>query len=150
MTLLNQFTKRFVHLIFFSGYIIMQVSHLSEDSMTHSWQSLFFFCWMNKCFWKNQLNKWISVGLGDISHAICMRISSVKPVPWLAVNLHHLFSNRAVFNTQSRSSLKSWLSLSLSQMNQPLDNVTRYCLAFQWTENRPALIQWLTNRRCST
>ncbi len=38
---------------------------------------------------------WLSLGLGDISHAICMRISSVKPVPWLAVNLHQLFSNGA-------------------------------------------------------
>ncbi len=46
------------------------------------------------------------VGLGDISHAICMRISSVKPVSWLAVN--HLFSNGAAFNTQSRKSLTSY------------------------------------------
>ncbi len=29
-----------------------------------------------------------------------MRISSVKPVPWLAVNRHHLFSDGAAFNTQ--------------------------------------------------
>ncbi len=48
------------------------------------------------------------VGMGDILHAICMRISSVKPVPWLALNLHHLFSNGAVFNTQSRSSQTSY------------------------------------------
>ncbi len=47
------------------------------------------------------------VGLGDISHAICMCIS-VKPVPWLAVNLHHLFSNRAAVKTQSRSSRTSY------------------------------------------
>ncbi len=37
-----------------------------------------------------------------------MRITSVKPVPWLAVNLHHLFSNGAAFNTQSRRSLTSY------------------------------------------
>ncbi len=48
-----------------------------------------------------------------------MRISSVKPVPWLAVNLHHLFSNGAAFNTRSRSSLTSdAISRSLSQMNR--------------------------------
>ncbi len=29
-----------------------------------------------------------------------MRISSVKPVLWLAVNRHHLFSDGAAFNTQ--------------------------------------------------
>ncbi len=61
----------------------------------------------------------VVVGLGDISHAICMRISSVKPVLWLAVNLHHLFSNGAAFNTQSRKSLTSdAISRSLSQMNR--------------------------------
>ncbi len=48
------------------------------------------------------------LGMGDILHAICMRISSVKPVPWLALNLHHLFSNGAVFNTRSRSSQTSY------------------------------------------
>ncbi len=54
----------------------------------------------------------LEVGLGDISHAICMCIS-VKPVPWSAVNLHYLFSNRAAVKTQSRSSLTSYpISLS--------------------------------------
>ncbi len=48
------------------------------------------------------------LGMGDILHAIWMRISSVKPVPWLALNLHHLFSNGAAFNTQSRKSLTSY------------------------------------------
>ncbi len=48
------------------------------------------------------------IGMGDILHAICMRISSVKPVPWLALNLHHLFSNGAVFNTLGRSSQTSY------------------------------------------
>ncbi len=48
-----------------------------------------------------------------------MRISSVKPAPWLAVNLHHLFSNGAAFNTLSRRSLTSYaISLSLLQMNR--------------------------------
>ncbi len=51
---------------------------------------------------------WWWLGLGDILHAIVMRISSVKPVSWLAVNLHHLFSNGAAFNTQSRSSQTSY------------------------------------------
>ncbi len=31
-----------------------------------------------------------------------------KAVPWLALNLHHLFSNGAAFNTQSRRSLTSY------------------------------------------
>ncbi len=44
--------------------------------------------------------------------------SSVKPVPWLAVNLCHLFTNGAAFNTRSRRSLANYaISLSLSQMN---------------------------------
>ncbi len=52
-----------------------------------------------------------------------MRISSVKPVPWLVVNLHHLFSDGAAFNTQSRRSLTSdAISHSLSQLNR-----LRYC-----------------------
>ncbi len=73
---------------------------------------------------------WVKVlwlGLGDISHAICMRISSVKPVPWLAVNLHHLFSNGATFNTQSRSSLTSYAisrSLSSAIMNAILRSLS--------------------------
>ncbi len=29
-----------------------------------------------------------------------MSMSSVQPVPWLAVNRHHLFSDGAAFNTQ--------------------------------------------------
>ncbi len=48
------------------------------------------------------------VGLHDISHAIVMRISSVKPVTWLVINLHHMHSDGATFNTQSRSSLTSY------------------------------------------
>jgi len=33
------------------------------------------------------------LGPGDISHDIVMRISSVKPVPWLVVNHLHLLSD---------------------------------------------------------
>ncbi len=59
---------------------------------------------------------WSRLGLHDILHAIVMHISSVKPVPWLALNLHHLFSNGAAFNTQSRRSLTSYaISRSISQ-----------------------------------
>ncbi len=48
-----------------------------------------------------------------------MCISSVKPVPWLAVHRHHLLSNGAAFNTPSRRSLTSYaISLSISQMNR--------------------------------
>jgi len=57
----------------------------------------------------------LQLGLHDILHAIVMRISSVKAVLWLAVNLLQLFSNGAAFNTQSRSSLTSYaISRSLS------------------------------------
>ncbi len=45
-----------------------------------------------------------TVGLHDISHAIVMRISSVKPVLWFVINLHHLFSNlmhRAVVHREA-------------------------------------------------
>ncbi len=31
-----------------------------------------------------------------------MHISLVKPVPWLAVNLHHLFSDGSAVNTRGR------------------------------------------------
>ncbi len=47
------------------------------------------------------------VGLHDISHAIVMRISSVKLVIWLVIKLCHVHSDGA-FNTQSRSSLSSY------------------------------------------
>ncbi len=57
----------------------------------------------------------LTVGLHDISHAIVMRISSVMPVLWLVINLHHLFSNETAFNKQSRSSLTSYtISHSIS------------------------------------
>ncbi len=32
-----------------------------------------------------------------------MHVSTLKPVSWLAVNLHQLFSDGAAVNTQSRS-----------------------------------------------
>ncbi len=55
------------------------------------------------------------LGLHGILHAIVMRISSVKTVLWLAVNLHQLFSDGAAFNTQSCRSLTSYaISRSLS------------------------------------
>ncbi len=61
------------------------------------------------------INNYVILGLHDILHAIVMRISSVKTVLWLAINLHHLFSNGAAFNTQSRKSLTSYaISRSLS------------------------------------
>ncbi len=45
-----------------------------------------------------------------------MRVSSVKPVLWWSINLHYLFSNGVVFNTQSRSSRTSYeISRSKSQ-----------------------------------
>ncbi len=75
-----------------------------------------------------QLSFCLFVGMGDILHAICMRISSVKPVPWLALNLHHLFSDGAVFNTQSRS---HWQATHISTDISTLI-WTRYCVACQW------------------
>ncbi len=62
-------------------------------------------------FWQvgfDSLFWWMGVELHDILHVIVMCISSVKTVLWLAVNLHHLFSNGAAFNTQSCSSLTSY------------------------------------------
>ncbi len=59
---------------------------------------------IRKCLFNDVL--WL--GLHDILHAIVMHISSVKTVLWLAVNIHHLFSNGAAFNTQSRRSLISY------------------------------------------
>ncbi len=59
------------------------------------WVSNFFLKKLSKCA--------LNSGLHYILHAIVMRISSVKPVLWFVINLHHLFSNGAAFNTQSRS-----------------------------------------------
>ncbi len=41
----------------------------------------------------------IGIGLHDKSHEIVMRISLVKPILWLVVNLHHMLSDGAAFNT---------------------------------------------------
>ncbi len=73
------------------------------------------------------------LGLHGILHAIVMRISSVKTVLWLAVNLHQLFSNGAAFNTQSLRSLTSnAISRSLSHAIH-LRFWARNCVACQWT-----------------
>ncbi len=65
----------------------------------------------NDSFRKRFIQEWniaLRLEMHDILHAIVMRITSVKTVLWLAVNLHHLFSNGAAFNKQSRSSLTSY------------------------------------------
>ncbi len=49
------------------------------------------------------------LGLHNKSHVIVMRILSVKPVLWLVVNLHHVLSDGAACNTQSRRSLTSYV-----------------------------------------
>ncbi len=67
------------------------------------------------------------LGLHDIFHAIVMRISSVKPVLWLAVNLHPLLSDGAAFNTHSRSSLTSY-PISRSLLNCFLFSELRLCV----------------------
>ncbi len=55
-----------------------------------------------------------------------MRISSVKPAPWLAENLHHLFSQNCI-------SLTSYaISHSLSQINR-IGLWRRYGVACPWT-----------------
>ncbi len=73
------------------------------------------------------------LGLHDILHAICMRITSVKPVPWLAVNLHHLFSNGAVFNTQSRRSLTSYAYIAFNIACDTSAILSANCVACQWS-----------------
>ncbi len=73
------------------------------------------------------------MGLHDILHAIVMRISSVKTVLWLEVNLHHLLSDGAAFTTQSRRSLTSYaISRALSHAIH-LRFLSVNCLACQWT-----------------
>ncbi len=79
---------------------------------------------------KNVLHK---IGLHDILHAICMRITSVKPVPWLAVNLHHLFSNGAAFNTQSRRSLTSYAYIAFNIACDTSAILSANCVACQWS-----------------
>ncbi len=65
----------------------------------------------NKGNIKREFKSGATVGLHDILHVIVMCISSVKPVLWLVLNLHHMLSNPvdgAEVNTQSRSSLTSY------------------------------------------
>ncbi len=57
-----------------------------------------------------------------------MRISTVKPASWLAVNLHHLFSDGAAVNTQSRSSLTSYAILRSESKAIRLRLQTRYII----------------------
>ncbi len=84
----------------------------------------------NKPYYRCVIRFKLNLGLGDISNTMIMRISSVKLVLWLVVNLHHLLSDGAAFNTQCRRSLTSYttLSRSLSQMNR-----LWYCVACQWS-----------------
>ncbi len=44
-------------------------------------KSFFFFRRYHSTFSICSYCVYLDIGLGDISHAICMRISSVKPVP---------------------------------------------------------------------
>ncbi len=67
---------------------------------------LHIFKWLNAQIKNAQMQ--FTVGLCDISHAMIMRISSVKPVLWLVVNLHQVLSDGAAFNTPSRRSLTSY------------------------------------------
>ncbi len=60
------------------------------------------------CWYLNGLRNVHTIELHDKSHVIVMRISSVKPLLWLVVNLPHVLSDGAAFNTQSRSSLTSY------------------------------------------
>ncbi len=55
--------------------------------------------------WKHNYCAKFALGLHD---AIVMHVSSVKPVLWLEIYLHHLFSDGAAFTTQSLSSLTSY------------------------------------------
>ncbi len=52
--------------------------------------------------------KLFELGLGDLSNTMIRYISSVKPVLWLVINIHHLLLNGEVFNTQSHRSLTSY------------------------------------------
>ncbi len=81
-------------------------------------------------------SSYCQLGLGDISHVICMRISSVKPAPWLAVNLHHLFSNgvaihRAVDHWQAmqyRFHYRRWIAFDMNVILRRLSVIYRPAL----------------------
>ncbi len=53
-------------------------------------------------YWEKQNDNWFTFNVGphEKSHVIVKRILSVKPVLWLVVNLHHVLSDEAAFNTQ--------------------------------------------------
>ncbi len=58
------------------------------------------------------------LGLHDKSHVIAMRISSVKPVLWLVVNLHHMPLDGVAFNTLLRSDSMRFVLFTLSWQKQ--------------------------------
>ncbi len=85
----------------------------AEDPLVSKWWNATF---LQICSDREANSSILNVGLGDISHVIIMCISSVKPVPWLVVNLHHLLLNGAAINTQSQRPLTSYvISCSLSK-----------------------------------
>ncbi len=67
-----------------------------------------------------------------------MRISSVKPAPWLALNLHHLLSDGAAVNTQSRSSLTSYADITfiIADESHSIMNVISRSLTAAPSESR--------------
>ncbi len=119
----------------FKKYIMLTKVAFVWNKWINKWTVVEYILKWNLLLWWWSWFLW----LGNISHAICMRISSVKPVPWLAVNLHYLFSNGAAFNTQSHRSLTSEaISRSFSKAIH-LRFWTRYCVACQIYLYRPAL-----------
>ncbi len=76
----------------------------------------------------------ITVGLHNILHAIVKRISSVKTVLWLAVNLHHLFSDGAAFNAFLMIKFLSLFlnKLVISRYTMFYNNVTLYLKVLFW------------------
>ncbi len=80
-----------------------------KDCLLLLWACLKISCISRLCcVWNNVCVHVCKIGLCNELHAILMRISSVKPVLWLAVNLHHMLSNGAAVKTQSCSSLTSY------------------------------------------
>ncbi len=72
----NWLVKRCGNYIFFLHFMHLADAFIQSD-LVHSGYT--FFC------------HYAEFGLHDLLHAIVMRISSVKTVLWLAVNLHQLF-----------------------------------------------------------
>ncbi len=114
-----------------AAYIYIYI-YVCTHTHTHTQMCLCMHSHVRMRLWTNyDANAFceLRLGLHDILHAIVMRISTVKTVLWLAVNLHQLFSNGAAFNTQSRRSLTSnAISRSLSHAIRSAN-----CLAWQWT-----------------